>query len=331
MMSNDEHNELDPVGGQETPEVVYLNRRKFLAGLGISAGAGAAGYGGYLWWRGSDEEVLSAGEHNRPQKVVQVERALYPADRDETFKYGRPESVEAVVARYTNFYEFSWRKDSWKFVDDFQPEPWTVTIDGLCRNPMKLSMDELLKQYGDAIIERQYRHRCVETWAMCVPWTGIPLANIIKAADPLAKATHVKFVSFNRPDEAANMNNMSQPWPYTEGLTLPEATNALTLLATGMYGHPLLKQHGAPVRLVVPWKYGYKSIKSIERIEFVDAQPNTFWSTLAPHEYPFESNVDPQVPHPRWSQETEWMLGPKTKYPTKKYNGYEKYVADLYA
>ena len=327
-MNIHEKNPLDPVGGQETPEVVLKNRRKFLAALGITGGLGIAGYLGYKVWQGTDEEVLAGGQREKLDEVITHQ--FYPAKRDEKYTYGRDETPEAEVARYTNFYEFSSFKHSWRLVEPFKPDPWTLTVDGLCRNPFKLNVDELLKKFSPHVRERQLRHRCVETWAMCVPWTGIPLAEVVKAADPLGTATHVRFVSFDRPEEASGMADRSYPWPYTEGLTLPEAGNELGFLATGMYGHPLLKQNGAPIRLVLPWKYGFKSIKSIERIEFVDAQPATFWNTLMPHEYGFESNVDPSVPHPRWSQTQDKMLGTGEKFATQIYNGYGEYVAKLY-
>jgi sulfoxide reductase catalytic subunit YedY len=320
-----------PVEGSETPESVYLNRRKFLRAAGISAGIASAGAAGWYGWRrfqGTSAEVLAGG---RPDGLSRIEaEGFYPAPRDERFEYGRAETIETEAARYTNFYEFSSFKWSWRLVDTFKSDPWTLCIDGLCRNPSKRAIDDVLRKHRKSLGERQYRNRCVETWAMAVPWTGIPLASLIAEADPLPEATHVRFVSFNRPDEAPGIADSPQyPWPYTEGLTLAEATNELTLLATGMYGHPLLKQHGAPVRLVVPWKYGYKSIKSIERIEFVNREPATFWTTLRPEAYPFESNVEPEVPRP-WSQQVEKMLGTGEIHRTELYNGYGDYVAQLY-
>jgi sulfoxide reductase catalytic subunit YedY len=321
--------ELEPRGGTETSESVYLNRRRFVRAAGISLGIGAAAGLGYLGWqryRGTDAEVLAGG---RPDGASL--EGLYPAARDERFEYGRAETLEAAAARYTNFYEFSSFKWSWRLVDTFKSDPWTLTVDGLCRNPVKVDLDDLLWRYRSQMVERQYRHRCVETWAMAIPWSGFPLAELIKAADPLPAATHVRFVSFNRPEEAPGIASSAEyPWPYSEGLTLAEAGNELTLLATGMYGHALLKQHGAPIRLVVPWKYGFKSIKSIERIEFVDREPATFWTTLRPEAYPFESNVEPDVPRP-WPQDRERMLGTGEEFATKMYNGYGEYVAQLYA
>jgi sulfoxide reductase catalytic subunit YedY len=322
---------FQPLDEEATPEGVALNRRRFLRKASMVAAIGAVGAGGYYGWRrfqGSNEEVLAGG---RPDGLERIGASqFYPAPRDERFAYGRNETIEAEAARYTNFYEFSSRKWSWRLVDTFTTDPWTLTIDGLCRNPIKLDIDGLLHKYRASLVERQYRHRCVETWAMAIPWTGIPLAELIRAADPLPQATHVRFVSFNRPHEAPGMaDKPDDPWPYTEGLTLPEAMNPLTLLASGMYGHPLLKQHGAPIRLVVPWKYGYKSIKSVERIELVEREPATFWTTLMPEAYPFQSNVEPEVPRP-WNQQTETMLGTDEVRRTELYNGYSEYVARLY-
>jgi sulfoxide reductase catalytic subunit YedY len=337
-----EKNPLDPVGGSETPESVCLNRRKWLRSAGLLIGAGALAGGGYAGWRvyrGSDEDVIKSGQVTKTPTVsnakvpeedyeTRLERN-FPATLDGGFEYGREETDRAEAARYTNFYEFSSLKSSWRYVDDFQPYPWTIEVAGLCRNPMKLDLNDFHQQYADHLVERQYRHRCVEKWAMAIPWSGVPLAKIIEHADPMSEATHVNFVTFMRPKQASQQQNNEYPWPYTEGLTLAEATNTLTLLGTGIYGRPLLKQHGAPVRLVVPWKYGFKSIKSIERIEFVDREPPTFWNTLRPDAYSFSANVDPAETYP-WPQRREWMLGSREEFPTQLYNGYADYVAELY-
>ena len=319
---------FDSDSGSETPEHVFFNRRKWLttAALGIGA-ASVAGYLGWRTWRGSDEDVIAAG-----QVEPAYERRLarhFPAPRDTRFTYGRAETDKVEAARYTNFYEFSSFKDNWRRVDSFEPYPWTLQVTGLCRNEIRMDLAEFHKSYADALVERQYRHRCVERWAMAIPWTGIPLARLLKDADPLPTTTHVRFVSFNRPDQAPQQRSSEYPWPYVEGLTIAEAMNDLTLLTTGVYGRPLIKQHGAPVRLVVPWKYGFKSIKSIDQIEFVDHEPATFWTTLAPDAYPFESNVEPDVPIP-WRQDQEWMLGTKEVFQTQLYNGYSEQVAGLY-
>jgi sulfoxide reductase catalytic subunit YedY len=216
----------------------------------------------------------------------------------------------------------------WRYIDRFEPEPWTVEVAGLCARPRTYDLDSLLRTFP--LEERVYRHRCVEAWAMVVPWAGFPLRELIRRASPLPEARFVRFLSFHRPAEASRQAASSDPWPYTEGLTLEEATNELTFLATGMYGHPLLKQHGAPIRLVVPWKYGFKGAKSIVRIEFTGQQPATFWNTLQPNEYDFWANVDPEVPHPRWSQRTEWMLDTRERFDTVVYNGYGRWVGRLY-
>ena len=319
---------LAPQGGRETPEKVFLSRRKLLLTAGGGALVAAAGYGVYANLQGNDEEVIAAGKWSPEAEAKYA--SYYPAKSDQRFEYGRPQTPAAAGARYTNFYEFSSFKWCWKYVRPFQPVPWTISITGLCRQPLRLDLDDFLRRFQGDIVERQYRHRCVEKWAMAVPWTGVPLAAVLRAADPLVQATHVRFVTFERPSEASNQAGKSEyPWPYTEGLTLSEATNELTLLAIGVYGGPLLKQHGAPLRLVVPWKYGYKSAKSIVAIELIGSEPATFWNSLNPSAYPFESNVDPDVPRP-WDQSFERMLGSGEHRPTQRYNGYGEYVAELY-
>lgn len=322
-------NEFDPVGGTETPEGVGLNRRRWMqaAGFGLAASAVFGSYVAWRRWQGSDEEVVgtNASQADWSQRLAQY----FAAKRDSRFTYGRAETDRSEAARYTNFYEFSGFKANWRYVDRFQPYPWRLTVGGLCRNPMQLDLDEVHTRFASDFAERQYRHRCVERWAMAIPWTGCPLAKLLLAVDPLPSATHVVFTSFHRPDQAPHQSVLEYPWPYLEGLTVAEAMNELTLLATGMYGQPLLKQHGAPLRLVVPWKYGFKSIKSIERIELIDHEPPTFWSTLNPAAYPFQSNVEPNVPRP-WPQNQERMLGTNEIFPSELYNGYGKYVAGLY-
>jgi len=316
-----------PQDGQETPETVAMSRRRWLKNLAIGSALAAGGYG-YYAYQGGDDEVIRAGLRTRvPETVTQ---ALRSATRDPQFTVDRGTTLEAQAARYTNFYEFSSTKACWRYVGNFQPDPWTIVVDGLCRQPLRLDLADLHRRFAAQVTERLYHHRCVETWAMVIPWVGIPLAEILRVADPLPSATHVRFVSLDRPSEASRQSLRNFPWPYTEGLTLPEALNRLTFLATGMYGRPLLKQHGAPVRLVVPWKYGYKSCKSISRIEFVAAEPSTFWTQIQPAEYPFQSNVNPDVPHPRWSQAREWMLGTGQTRATRLYNGYAEEVASLY-
>ena len=240
---------LAPQGGRETPEKNFHSRRKWLLAAGGGALAVAAGYGVYANLQGNDEEVIAAGKWSPEAEAKYA--AFFPAKQEGQFEYGRSQTAEAAAARHTNFYEFSSLKWCWKYVGPFQPEPWTVSITGLCRNPLKLELGEFYRRFQSELVERQYRLRCVEKWAMAVPWTGVPLAAVLKAADPLTQATHVRFVSFERPSEAPNQAAKGEyPWPYTEGLTLAEAMNELPLLAVGVYGRPLLKQHGARFRLL---------------------------------------------------------------------------------
>ncbi|MCL4159568.1 UNVERIFIED_CONTAM: hypothetical protein GTU68_011115 [Idotea baltica] len=271
--------------------------------------------------RATIEDIDAAGE-------VTDNASFYPAKTNAKFDYGRDETLRRDAAEFTNFYEFSTSKAVYQYVGKFQPTPWSVDVGGLCNAPRKWDLDDIYKEFP--LEERAYRHRCVETWAMTVPWTGFQLSDLLQKVDPKPSAKFVKFTTFFRPEEAANHQDDSFPWAYTEGMTIEEAMNPLTFLATGIYDQPLPKQHGAPIRLVIPWKYGFKSIKSIVKIELTDTQPATFWNTVNAREYAFEANVDPEVPHPRWSQATEWMLGTRERFPTTKYNGYGEYVASLY-
>ena len=324
-----------------TPEAVYANRRglrrEFLAEMALAA----LGAGLFAGCDGSDEDVRRAGAYEAPLPMGGNAAADDHSDgipelpsgkprRNPAFTYGRAESDEAETQRYANFYEFTTSKSVWRYVDKFQPLPWTVTIEGLCGSPRTFDLDTLHKEFPYE--ERCYRHRCVETWAMCVPWAGFPLRDLLAKVDPKPEAKYVEFETLNRPSECPNLATSFGrfPWPYTEALTLKEAMNELAFLATGLYGHQLPKQNGAPFRLVVPWKYGFKSIKSITHIRLVDERPLTFWNTVAPDEYAFQANVDPEVPHPRWSQRTEWMLGTRERHETRKYNGYGEYVSGLY-
>ncbi len=319
----------DVAESRHTPHSVYQyrhqHRREFLKSMGIAAigtGLSAAVSGCF---RPTDEELRAAGA---VEPLPQEQKQLYPAAWNDAFEYGRPETAQRAAAEYANFYEFTPNKSVYRYVDKFEPTPWTVEVAGLCSKPQTFDLDDIYDQF--MLEERAYRHRCVETWAMCVPWTGFRLSNLLKSVEPQPAAKYVEFTTFNRPEQATEMSDLSYPWPYTEGLTIDEATNELAFIATGIYGVPLPKQHGAPIRLVVPWKYGFKSIKSIVRITLTDKQSPTFWNELIPHEYAFEANVEPDVSHPRWSQETEWMLGTQERYDTVKYNGYGEYVAKLY-
>ncbi len=312
-----------------TPIEVYrtrgYHRREFLKTMGLSAIGCTLATSGVGCSRATDEEIEAAGAVEPSKEVA----PLYPAPRDDRFEYGRDETAKRDAAEYTNFYEFSPYKDSWMYVSKFQPLPWTIEVDGLCSKPRTFDLDDIHDMFP--LSERALRHRCVETWAMCVPWTGFPLRELLKAVEPQPKARFVHFETFNRPGEASQIRYQPHyPWPYVESLSIEEATNELAFVATGIFGEPLPKQHGAPIRLVVPWKYGFKSIKSIARVTLTDEQPATFWNTLAPEEYDTVANVDPAVAHPRWSQATEWMLGTLERHDTVVYNGYGDFVGGLY-
>ena len=303
-----------------TPERFFVNRRKFLRQVGV-VGAGAMSLAA-VGSRAAETEVPKAVKPFAGGKT-------FPAPRHPDFNAGWKLSEEEATATYNNFYEFTLQKDVHRHVGKFTTDPWSIDIGGLCENPMKISPQELVSEFG--LEERVYRFRCVEAWAMIVPWTGFQFSKLIAKAKPKAEAKFIRMVTASKPDQMPGMSRAPDyPWPYFEGLRMDEAMNPLTLVATGIYGKPLAKQYGAPIRLVVPWKYGYKSIKSIVKIEFTDKQPKTFWETLQPEEYPFESNVDPKVPHPRWSQATHRMIDTNARERTLPLNGYADYVGQLY-
>ena len=314
-----------------TPEKAYRNRRAFLrqmslAGVGLMAGMGAA-------CSRAEEEFLSAsgaGAGTEVEKATSAVRKGYPFPRNPEFDPKWRITGEDYATGYNNFYEFTTSKTRVKrLTGKFVISPWEVEIGGLCNKPMKISVDELVSSMP--MEERVYRFRCVEAWSMIVPWTGFPLRKLLEKVEPKSEAKFVKFQTFYRPDQAPGFEDLeSYPWPYTEGLWMDEAMNPLTLVTTGMYGKPLPKQNGAPIRMVIPWKYGYKSIKSVVKIELVAKQPPTLWETPAPDEYPFESNVNPNVDHPRWSQATERIVDTGNRAKTLMYNGYGDYVAKLY-
>lgn len=236
---------------------------------------------------------------------------------------------EHDATHYNNFYELGTAKsDPSKFADSLKTKNWQVEVTGLCHKPMTFDMDKLEKLFPNQ--ERIYRFRCVEGWSMVVPWSGFPLADLLKFVEPSSKAKYVKFTSINDPTNLKGQRIKTIDWPYVEGLRLDEAMNPLTLMATGMYGKSMPNQNGAPIRLIVPWKYGFKSAKSIVKIELVEQQPTSSWTDIAPKEYAFYSNVNPNVPHRRWSQAKERPLGSFFKKKTLMFNGYQKEVAHLY-
>lgn len=304
---------------QVTSESDYINRRKFIKDLGL-ASAGALLF--------STSNACAQGSGLEKQLAPFRSQTL-AAENNANFTVERQMTDEIIAATYNNYYEFTTSKSSvWKKVEKFKTRPWEIEISGLVEKPMTLDVDALIKEMP--LEERIYRFRCVEAWAMVVPWIGFPMKMLLEKVQPKAEAQYVRMLTFLDADMAPQQRDPYLPWPYFEGLTLAEAMNDLTLLTVGIYGHILPPQHGAPIRLIVPWKYGFKSIKSIVSIELTDKKPRTFWNTLAPREYGFEANVNPNVPHPRWSQASERMIGTGKRLPTLIYNGYGDAVAHLY-
>jgi sulfoxide reductase catalytic subunit YedY len=298
-----------------TPERLVFNRRSILVG---GASALALMPGAALAQRVEDLAKLPDTTAN-----------LYPAKRDDKYKLDRPITDEKINGNYNNFYEFGTSKQISVTAQRLKTRPWTVKIDGLVEKPFEIGIDDLIRKM--TLEERTYRHRCVEAWSMAIAWTGFPFAKLVDFAKPLGAAKFVRIETFLDPKMAPGQHVSWFPWPYIEGLTMAEATNELAFLVTGAYGHPLAKQHGAPLRLAVPWKYGFKSIKSIVRFTFVDKQPLGMWQNIQGSEYGFWANVNPKVPHPRWSQATEELIGTGERRPTLLFNGYGEYVAGLYA
>ncbi|HSC29299.1 MAG TPA: protein-methionine-sulfoxide reductase catalytic subunit MsrP [Vicinamibacterales bacterium] len=303
-----------------TDEKLYVQRREFirLAG-GAAFGAAAAGL-----LAACGTEPVSAGPAapggqtpltGIKPKVVTTDEKL------NTFE---------EITSYNNFYEFGLGKDDpQRYAGQMKTSPWKLKIDGHCAKPAEYLLEDLIRPFQ--LEERTYRLRCVEAWSMVVPWVGIPLSSILARAEPTSKATFVEFATLYRPSEMPGQNRPVLDWPYREGLRMDEAMHPLTIAAVGLYGKTLMNQNGAPVRLVVPWKYGFKSIKSIVRIRFVDRQPQTAWSVANPGEYGFYSNVNPEVDHPRWTQSRERRIGEFGRRPTLMFNGYGDQVASLYA
>ena len=288
-----------------TPRSIYLNRRKFIKKTSAISIAPFLSF------------PANALHSN---KSLEYQTHLDKGDELNTFK---------EITTYNNFYEFGVGKsDPSNNSSNFNPKPWTVKIEGLVEKSFTINLEDLLNKF--TIEDRIYRLRCVEAWSMVIPWQGFPLSSLIKLAQPLDSAKFIQFETIFRPDEMPGQTRKILPWPYVEGLRMDEAMHPLTIISTGLYGHDLLNQNGAPLRLVVPWKYGFKSIKSIVTIRFVDHQPNATWSMVAPSEYGFFSNVNNTVHHPRWTQGTERRIGEFLRRPTMMFNGYEEEVAYLY-
>ncbi len=305
-----------------TPEDVFLNRRALIktAGL-IAAGTALAGLS-------ACDDGQSMEEATPTVPDVDPSASLYPVPRNESYKLDQPITPEEFNLTYNNFYEFGSHKTIAENAQNLRIRPWTVTIDGMVEAEMQIGIDDLLAKIP--LEERLYRHRCVEAWSMTVPWSGFPLSQLVELAKPLSSAKYVVMETFNDSSMASGQKQTWWPWPYTEGVTMEEAMNDLAFLVTGAYGKPVAKQMGAPLRLALPWKYGFKSIKSIVKFHFTDKRPTTFWMQSGPREYGFWANVNPDVPHPRWSQASERVLGTNERVPTLLYNGYAEEVAGLY-
>lgn len=313
-----------------TPEDAFVNRRSFI-GAAVKGGVSVAVGTAAAYWLLRGRTMAEAPDALKETLKPPDGSAFTACDRVAGYEVERPMTDELVAARYNNFYEFGTDKERcWREAQNLSVRPWTIEVGGLVEKPKTFDIDELIRLMPCE--ERVYRFRCVERWAMVVPWSGFVFSALMKAVQPLSSAKYVRFVSFNRPKEAVGQRPGSPwNWPYYEGLTINEAANELTFVATGIYGHDIPRQHGAPFRMVVPWKYGYKGSKSVVKIEFVDQQPKTFWNDYAPNEYGFYSNVNPQKPHPRWSQEWETMIGTNKRHRTVVYNGYGDFVGALYS
>jgi sulfoxide reductase catalytic subunit YedY len=295
-----------------TPKEVYLSRREFIKMAGAAAG------------------VLALAACAPKQGEAPQVTPANPAVSGETDELGDPVNTFEDITHYNNYYEFTTDKEGVaSLAADFPTSPWEVQVSGLVKKPKTYGLDELVKTFQPE--ERIYRLRCVEAWSMVIPWVGFPLAKLLQEVEPTGEAKYVRFETIYKPEEMPGQRSGFYPWPYQEGLRLDEALHDLTLLATGLYGGELPAQSGGGIRLVVPWKYGFKSIKAIVKIELVADQPATLWSAIAPNEYGFYANVNPEVDHPRWSQASERRIGELKRRPTLMFNGYEEQVADLYA
>ncbi|MBI5822860.1 MAG: protein-methionine-sulfoxide reductase catalytic subunit MsrP [Chloroflexi bacterium] len=300
-----------PIRSSEiTPKDAYLSRRDFMKAAGLTAGAAL------LTACGPSVANASEGTESAPTSSA-------------TDELGNIVNTFEEITSYNNYYEFSTNKEAVApLAKDFTTAPWTVEVGGLVHKPKTFGVEDLLSLFPQE--ERIYRLRCVEAWSMVIPWSGFPLASLLKMVEPTSNAKYVRFETVYRPEEMKGQGSPFYPWPYQEGLRIDEAMNDLAILATGMYGETMLAQNGAPIRLVVPWKYGFKSIKSIVKIELVAERPNTLWNSVSTSEYGFYSNVNPNVDHPRWSQASERRIGELSRRPTLLFNGYGEQVASLY-
>ncbi|MEM7369128.1 MAG: protein-methionine-sulfoxide reductase catalytic subunit MsrP [Bacteroidota bacterium] len=321
------------ISGKAVEEKIYYNRREIIKQLGLLGG----GLLSASVFSSCQPDPVSPGPGSAIESntfTFEGMDDLYPASPNAAYPLDRSLTEEFAATHYNNFYEFIHPEDpniynSYKYVHSFDTSDWEIEVRGQASNKGKFFLGDLIQEIG--LEERTYRHRCVEAWSMAVPWTGFPLSSLINFFEPKSSATHIRMTSYGEASQMVGIRTQSHyPWPYFEGLRMDEAMNELTFIATGIFGKPLPKQSGAPIRLVVPWKYGFKSIKSIVKIEFIDKQPDTFWPVAVPSQYEFFSNVDPDIPHPRWSQATERLIPGNDRVPTLKYNGYGEFVASLY-
>jgi sulfoxide reductase catalytic subunit YedY len=299
-----------------TPEHVYLSRREFIKGAGVLGGTAAI--------------IAACAPAAGETPVPPTAPASTPSAGASTDELGNPLTEFDAITNFNNYYEFSTDKeDVAKLSAGFTTSPWQVAVGGMVRNPKTYDVDDLVSSFTQE--ERIYRLRCVEAWSMVIPWTGFSLKHLLDEVEPTSDAKYVRFETIYDPDRMPGQKSPWYTWPYVEGLRLDEAYHDLAILATGVYGNPLLPQNGAPIRIVVPWKYGFKSIKSIVKIDLVSEMPVSLWMDAAPDEYGFYANVNPNVDHPRWSQSTERRIGERGRIPTLMFNGYEEEVAPLYA
>lgn len=296
-----------------TDEGVYLRRRAFVAAMGLGGAIGGA---------------LLAAPGLALAQDADPSAKLYPARRND--KYGTPEPVtgERQATTYNNYYEFDTDKSIWRQAQKLPLRPWTIKVTGKVEKPFEIGIDDLLAKVQ--LEERVYRHRCVETWSMIVPWSGFPMRSLVDLCKPVGDPKFIVMRTLSDTKVMTGQKDPLYPWPYTEGLAMDEAMHDLTFIATGLYGKPIPRQNGAPLRLVAPWKYGFKNVKAIVSLEFTDKRPVSFWEKILPNEYGFWANVNPAVPHPRWSQASEKPLGSNERIPTQIYNGYGEFVAGLY-
>jgi sulfoxide reductase catalytic subunit YedY len=300
-----------PIRSSEiTPKQVYLSRRDFMKAATVAASAALLA-------------ACAPSVTEEPQNAAPIPTSTA------TDELGNPVNTYEDITNYNNYYEFTVEKqDVANESKGFTTSPWTIEVGGLVNKPKTFGIEDLLKIFPQE--ERIYRLRCVEAWSMVIPWEGFTLASLLNMVEPTSDAKYVRFETVFRPEEMRGQKSQLYPWPYQEGLRLDEAMNDLTFLATGLYGEPNVPQNGAPIRLVVPWKYGFKSIKSIVKIELVSEEPDTLWNDIAPNEYGFYANVNPEVDHPRWSQASERRIGELNRRPTLMFNGYGEQVAALY-